>query len=560
MSSIHVQTPRGQTALEADTNLSWVRQGVILAGAAYGLVALFLIFMGYAYRDVVEQVLVALVCLVSLRWVRAWPRRVGVVVMVVIWCEVMYILFSTAALEPSSLLVLPVLVVVGGLLLDKNWSIAWAVLTGVAIPVAQYAGRQLAPALPPTPANPVVATIVVEITLVASLVFARTLIGHYRQRHVETERQRQRFTQLFDQVPDCLVELDEQQVLREINAAGEQLLGAPRAELIGRSFPALLQARGFVVPETIGATTPGQPLALTAAAGPAGVRHLELAGRAGAAGPGSTLLVVRDVTSQRLLAERQADIQRLETVGRLAAGIAHDFNNVFTAIQGHASLLRDHADPEVRDFSGHIITAQQRGARLTRQMLSFARHDYRQPEVILLAQEMLDWSEIFRRMLGTDCTLELKGEGGCLIEADKVQIEQILLNLLANARDASPAGGTVVLEVVRLRQAEATRLGSQLEAARQVMFVVADRGSGMGPEVKRHLFEPFFTTKPPGKGTGMGLAATYGLVTQNRGSITIESEPGQGTTVRVFFSESPAPPRDGSRHPASTRSRDQNPG
>jgi signal transduction histidine kinase len=542
--SITVDPRRGPDAGAAApvVGYGWIPGAILLAGVSYAIIALVLVVAGAGAWTLVPPALVGVVAFAMLAPSRTRPHLAGLVVMTAVWCELTHTIYNTGYLEPTALLAYPVLVVAAGLLLSERGAIVWALLTGLAIPVALLAGRAVGHR--PSPGEHfLVGLVVAEVVLVASTFFVRTIMRLYRQRHAETEHQRRKFAALFAQVPDCLMEVDGAGRLSEINMAGEALFGAPRDYLVGRPVAGLFAGAGFPGPD-LADTGGGSPVQnLSTAPGTSPVRHLEVTVRTEEERGHASLLVVRDVTTRRVLAERQAELQRLQTVGRLAAGIAHDFNNLLTAIGGHAGLLQTHTDPEVRQFAGAILSAQQRGAKLTQQMLSFAQSGYREPRVILIAEEMLEWSDLFRRVLGRETPFELKGEGGCYLEADRVQLEQVLLNLLANARDASPSQAVIELQVARLVHGEAARLGSTLEAARQVMFAVVDRGPGIAPEVRRHLFEPFFTTKAPGKGTGMGLAATYGLVAQNHGCIAVDTEVGRGTTVRVFFPERPAPAR-----------------
>ena len=253
----------------------------------------------------------------------------------------------------------------------------------------------------------------------------------------------------------------------------------------------------------------------------------------------------RDVSERKTMEEalrrseeqlRQA--QKMEAVGRLAGGVAHDFNNVLTAIFGYTDLLRDQVpegDPRRGDVE-EIRRAAERAAGLTRQLLAFSRKQVMQPRLIVLNDVIEGLRPLLDRLIGEDIQLEIGGADDLArVRADPGQVEQVLMNLVANARDAMPEGGRLVVstrnEVVTGESAE--RPG--LRSGTYVVVDVADSGTGITPEVQRRLFEPFFTTKELGKGTGLGLATVYGIVKQMGGGIYVESRAGQGTTFTVYL-------------------------
>jgi PAS domain S-box-containing protein len=259
------------------------------------------------------------------------------------------------------------------------------------------------------------------------------------------------------------------------------------------------------------------------------------------------LLWVRDVTAWKA-AEAERDrlqlevqqAQRLEGIGRLAGGVAHDFNNLLTVILSCVEMLRDAlADqtPEVREDVEQISAAAVRARDLTRQLLAFARKQVIAPVSLDLGAVVRDGERLLRRILGEDVVLTVETEDGLWpVLCDPGQLEQLILNLAVNARDAMPSGGTLsitarnaAVELLVDRETGQRRLGPW------VRLSVRDSGTGMTPEVQAHLFEPFFTTKPSGEGTGLGLAMVHGIVAQNGGHIEVESAPGQGTTFDVFL-------------------------
>jgi PAS domain S-box-containing protein len=230
----------------------------------------------------------------------------------------------------------------------------------------------------------------------------------------------------------------------------------------------------------------------------------------------------RDVTDQRLLQEQLLQSQKLEAVGRLAGGVAHDFNNLLTAIGGYSQFLVagfDDDDPR-REDALEIVRAADRAAALTSQLLAFSSRQVLLAEVLDLGEVVDGLENLLSHVLGK-IELSTSIEPGCRVRADRGQVEQVITNLALNARDAMPAGGKVELAVRRVDG--------------EVELSVRDSGVGMDPETITHVFEPFFTTKRAGKGTGLGLATVYGIVTQSGGEISIASEPGKGSTFRVLL-------------------------
>jgi signal transduction histidine kinase/CheY-like chemotaxis protein len=265
----------------------------------------------------------------------------------------------------------------------------------------------------------------------------------------------------------------------------------------------------------------------------------------------------RDVTLERNLDERIAQSQRLESVGRLAGGIAHDFNNLLTVILADAESIQARVgqeDAEIRE----IETAARRAAELTRQLLSFSRGQVLRPTVLDLNAVLVSFESMLRRVIGGDVDLRLRlAEGLPPVEADAGQIERVVMNLVVNARDAMPAGGTLELRTDSVHlDDEYVRTRPGVRSGTHVLLAVTDTGTGMTEDIRRKAFEPFFTTKPKGRGTGLGLASVYGVVRQSGGDISIYSEPGRGTAVKIFLpaaTGAPAatPAKDEKRDPAA---------
>ncbi|SDY90110.1 PAS domain S-box-containing protein [Micromonospora pattaloongensis] len=258
--------------------------------------------------------------------------------------------------------------------------------------------------------------------------------------------------------------------------------------------------------------------------------------------------VGRDITEEKRAAAERACLQqrlhqsqRLESLGQLAGGVAHDFNNLLAVILSCTELLADELDAASaagRDVQA-IQRAAERGARLTRQLLIFGRKDTTRPELLDLNAVVADLQELLARSIGQHVELVVRGASELpAVRADRGQLEQVLVNLAVNARDAMPDGGRLTIETASVDVDEVyAQLHPQLTPGRYVQLLVSDTGTGMAPEVVARAFEPFFTTKPKGTGTGLGLATVYGIVAEAGGTVTIYSEPGLGTTFRVYLPE-----------------------
>jgi two-component system cell cycle sensor histidine kinase/response regulator CckA len=337
-------------------------------------------------------------------------------------------------------------------------------------------------------------------------------------------------------------------VLTGSNPAGDRMLGTPTGPLVGRTIEEAF-------PGLAGTDVPGHYRRLCVEGGSWGTETTYRDGRhegtydvhAFQTTPGTIAVMFTDVTERRQaeeerrrLEEQLRQSQKMEAVGRLAGGIAHDFNNLLMVIMGHGELLRrslEADDPRQRKVQ-HVMGASERAARLVRQLLAFSRKQVMEPQVVDLNTLVSDTARMLRPLLGEDVRVvtALDPALGC-VRVDPAQIEQVLMNLAVNARDAMPGGGTITLETVDVT----VPASGDTPAARHVGLSVRDTGHGMDEKTRAHVFEPFFTTKVGSGGTGLGLSTVYGIVQQSGGHIAVESEPGKGSCFRIALPRAPGP-------------------
>jgi two-component system, cell cycle sensor histidine kinase and response regulator CckA len=354
------------------------------------------------------------------------------------------------------------------------------------------------------------------------------------------------FRRLTESSLDLITILGPDGIIRYESSSIEQTLGYKPSEYTGKS------AFSFVHPEDLPRVSAAFMEALARKGNTpllsfrfrhrdGSYRVLEGVGNNLLADPAVSAIVFnsRDITERKRLEEQFLQAQKVQAIGQLAAGVAHDFNNILTAILGYSDMLLmllKPNDPQQAHAAG-IKQAAVRAAALTRQLLAFGRKQMLQPVALDLNNSIAEMDKMLRRLLGADVslvTLPQKSLG--TVKADPGQIEQVILNLAVNARDAMPRGGKLTLETDNVTlDEEYARQRTEVQAGEYVMLAVSDNGSGMTPEVKARLFEPFFTTKEPGKGTGLGLATCFGIVKQSGGHIAVYSELGQGTTFKVYL-------------------------
>lgn len=426
---------------------------------------------------------------------------------------------------PSS--VLPLMVLLTGVWLGARAALRLGVLTMLSVPTAVIASGAagLGPGLSGRETVPLLVsiTLAIGVTLLMLTLFLRTLGRVLRQ----SETDRRRVRELLDDTPDAILALDTEECIQQANPAAARLLDAELERLPGTSVQqlAMTPAVGSWREALTLLREGGSPVEFTTTRDK---RQLEAIARRRARPDGSegALLVLRDITARRE-AERQAQAlqvqlqqaQKMEAVGILAGSVAHDFNNLLTAVGGYGSLLQLSADPEARGYANELTSMQERGAALVRQLLSYARRDATQARPVDLAATLSALTPLMQRVAGEQVRLSLSVGDTCPVIVDPGQLEQIMLNLVANARDAMPDGGEVQVTC---------RVSGD-----RVLVEVRDTGEGIPENLQGQIFDPFFTTKEPGKGTGLGLWTTASIVREAGGTIEVESAASAGTTFTI---------------------------
>ena len=278
--------------------------------------------------------------------------------------------------------------------------------------------------------------------------------------------------------------------------------------------------------------------------------HVEISSHALPFGSGNTRLVlVSDVTERKKLEEQLRQAQKMEAIGRLAGGVAHDFNNLLTIISGYGQLVRERlgSDDPASGFMTEVLKASERAAALTRQLLAFSRQQVLTPSLVDFNGLVGNTEKMLRRLIGEDIELvTILKPGLGQVKADPGQIEQVIMNLALNSRDAMPKGGRLTIETANVNLDDGyVRDHPEVQPGPYVLLAVSDTGIGMDAETQKRIFEPFFTTKEKGKGTGLGLAMVYGIVRQSGGHIWVYSELNVGTVFKLYF------PRSQETHAAS---------
>jgi two-component system, cell cycle sensor histidine kinase and response regulator CckA len=359
----------------------------------------------------------------------------------------------------------------------------------------------------------------------------------------EARRSEQRYRALFDNAADMISVLTPDGVIVEVNQRSQELLGVLPEEMIGRHVRDFATTGGEEshVAGYRKAVDKAQDRRVVPMQRPDGtVKYVEFSTNLiELNGEPRILSVGRDVTEKRRLEETLRQAQKMEAIGQLSGGIAHDFNNILAVIIANSHLLLDdlqESDPRREDVE-QIRLAADRAAGLTRQLLAFSRKQVMEPTLVDLNTTIGGLEKMLQRLINEDVELSFVPESDLgTVRADVGQIEQVVMNLVVNARDAMPAGGKLTIETSNVDlDADYAAEHAGVPAGRYVMFAVSDTGCGMDAETKRRLFEPFFTTKDLGRGTGLGLSTCHGIVNQSGGSISVYSELGVGTVFKVYL-------------------------
>jgi len=357
---------------------------------------------------------------------------------------------------------------------------------------------------------------------------------------------RSRLASIIDSSEDAILSKGLDGTITSWNKGAERIYGYAPEEVVGKHIsvivpsdrpeevPEILRkiARGERIEhhESVRVTKDGHRLDVSLSVSPLRNAAGEVVGAS---------VIARDITAQKRSEGQLRQAQKMEAIGRLAGGVAHDFNNILGIINACAEFLRDRIDPAAEPslYVENIRKALERGTSLTRQMLAFSRTSAIQPRILDLNERLREISKLLRPLLGDDVEILIVPRiASAVIEADPGQLDQIVVNLAVNARDAMPRGGTFILETSAVKfDGELAEPHQALAAGKYVLLAVSDTGSGMDADTLTRIFEPFFTTKEAGKGTGLGLATVYGIVKQNGGNILVYSEPGQGTTFKIYL-------------------------
>lgn len=350
---------------------------------------------------------------------------------------------------------------------------------------------------------------------------------------------------LIQASPLAIFVMDPEGRVRLWNPAAERMFGWEEKEILGRRSPGVPEdrveeCRGLLKRVLNGESLNGIELRRRKKDGSPIDISVFTAPLLDAGGRITGIVVMNtDITESKRLKEQLLQAQKMEVVGRLAGGVAHDFNNLLTAINGYSELVLSYMEPDnpLRQDVAEIRKAGDRAASLTRQLLAFSRKQMLQPKVLDLNQVMENMGKMLERLIGSDIHLAIKLDASLgRVMADPGQIEQVILNLAINARDAMPRGGRLTIATANVDLEESYARGHMdVQPGPHVLVKVSDTGCGLDPETRSRIFEPFFTTKEMGKGTGLGLSTVYGIIKQSGGHIAVQSKPGKGATFKIYL-------------------------
>jgi PAS domain S-box-containing protein len=376
--------------------------------------------------------------------------------------------------------------------------------------------------------------------IVAVSLWIGSLLSAQQRREDELADALAKLQTLIETAPLAIVAVERNRLVTLWNPGAERLFGWQADEVVGKPYPL---STGERTDQNLDLLLSGETLSEESETTRKDGSTVEVAVSSAplvnpAGGVVGAVILFQDASERRALEEKLRHSQRLEMVGQLAGGVAHDFNNLLTAITGYCSfsLERARGDPELTHNLQEISRASERATELTQQLLAFGRRQVLRPSTFDLNKAVVETNAIIGRVLGENIRIiNALDPAGCPVKADQGQIEQVLMNLAVNARDAMPEGGALsfMTENIKLSAAQAESL--TLSPGRYARLRVTDTGQGMSSETYEHIFEPFFTTKDVGEGSGLGLATVYGIVSQSGGQITVESEPGWGSNFSIYL-------------------------
>lgn len=362
----------------------------------------------------------------------------------------------------------------------------------------------------------------------------------------ELSEQRSRMALIVDSSQDAIIAKDQDGIITNWNKGAEQVYGYTAEEAIGKPITILapeerrdetmtilarIRTGERVEPfETVRVRKDGQRLSVSLSVSPIQSANGDIVGAS---------IIARDVTGQRRAEDMLRQAQKMEAVGRLAGGVSHDFNNILGIVTACCELMRARvSDSSVGQYLDNIQEASKRGSSLTRQLLAFSRRQMTlQPRLLDLNDSLRELAKLLRPLMGDDVqVIQRHGTNHPIIEADPSQLDQVVLNIAVNARDAMPRGGKLILETsTQDFDAALAERHPPLKPGRYVVLAISDTGIGMDAVTMSKIFDPFFTTKEVGRGTGLGLATVYGIVTHAGGHVLVYSEPNRGTTFKVYL-------------------------
>jgi PAS domain S-box-containing protein len=368
----------------------------------------------------------------------------------------------------------------------------------------------------------------------------------HRRTAEELGEYRTRLASIIDSSEDAILSKSLDGTINSWNKGAERIYGYTPDEVVGKNIsllvpkdrpdeiPQILQkiALGESIEhyESVRVTKDGRQIDVSISVAPLHDASGEIVGASA---------IARDITAQKRAESQLRQSQKMEAIGRLAGGVAHDFNNILGIINACTEFLRDRIDPtaEPSQYVENIKKATERGRALTKQLLAFSRNSAIQPCILDVNERLRDISKLLRPLLGDDVEILIVPKlHSAVVEADPGQLDQVVINLAVNARDAMPSGGKFIIETGAVRFDETFAEQHQnMPPGKYVVLAVSDTGVGMDEATLSRIFEPFFTTKELGKGTGLGLATVYGIVKQSAGHILVYSEPGHGTTFRIYL-------------------------